>query len=241
MAKIGSTSSIGSIGQAAGAPSIGRVSIGHVQGGPPTRGIGHVGPSSIGQMSSIGHAGSGIGQVGPGLGHAGSGIGPYGGTSNEMALARPSVGHLPHALSAKQQSLLSYAGGSGQMGHMSHMMGWPMGGQMHGMIGTLGGPPQASTPYGQVAGNMGAMYGYGVGSMMGSAAMQGPGLPHRPSSIHTPAPIIDPVGPPSIPNHVSIHSVPDSNASADPGLDKLTSAASLASQVSNVRGPKVSS
>ena len=251
--KVGSSSSIGSIGQMAPPPSIGRVSVGHVgpqasRGiGPMGAGIGQVGPSGIGhagsgigQVPSIGHAGSGIGQVGPKLGHAGSGIGQIGSAAgNEVALARPNVGHLPHSLSAKQQSLLNYAGGSGQYGHMGHMMGWPMGGQAHGMIGTLGGPPQASNMYGQAPGNIGGMYGYGPGGMMGGTQMQGVGLPHRPSSIHAPGPYADPSAAPALPNHVSIHSVPESSTSADPGLDKLTSAASLAHQTSNARGPKV--
>ncbi|KAK9861158.1 hypothetical protein WJX84_004717 [Apatococcus fuscideae] len=74
----------------------------------------------------------------------------------------------------------------------------------------------------------------GQGNMMG---MQGVGTANRPGNSNAPSQYGDSNGPPSLPNHVSIHSVPDSvGGASEPGLDKLTSAASLAS---NIRGPKI--
>ena len=225
------------IGQIGG-PSIGHAGSGIGQIGGPS--IGHAG-SGTGQVGgpSIGHAGSGIGQIGgPSIGHAGSGTRQVGGGGSDLALVRPNMGHLPHSLSAKQAALLNYAtsGPMGQMGQGS-MMGWGMGGQQpqqHGMIGTLGGAPQAANPYAQGMGNAAGMYGYGHGNMMG---MQGVGTANRPGNSNAPSQYGDSNGPPSLPNHVSIHSVPDSvGGASEPGLDKLTSAASLAS---NIRGPKV--
>ncbi len=232
------SSSIGHAGSGSGIGQVGGPQIGHAGSG-----IGQVGGPSIGQTGSgigqvggpsIGHTGSGMGQVGgPSIGHKGAGIGQIGATNTDLALARP-MGHLPHSLSAKQQAMMGYPGSVNPMSN--HIMGWGLASQQqHGMYGALGSQP--ANPYGQGIGGMQGMYGYAGAPNMMSAPMQMPSLPpSRPGSIHTPS---GSAFPESHPNHVSIHSVPDSSTGTEIGLDKLTSAASLASQVSNVRGPKV--